>query len=354
MNIIRSLNSFSLPELFKLIEHDYKSGRLIIETPLRDRNNHRKRIYYLWFKDGYLIAISSCINQKGLIDLIGKRDWLSPAIVDRLRKLCPAGVPLGIYLHKMKLLDSEKISLIFQLQLHQVYRLFQLNEGRFRFDDFAKLQGRILTIPWLEMTGHRIKTSEVSMYALRLMESSEKFIDQLPSLSQALRKTATQSHLKLNTIERQLWDLADGKTSLLTIAKITQHSARKIKTTAFRLIAVGLLDPVFVPSQDWSHSNILHTLTLQGDTTKLSTIARSSLGCQQQTAYELQNRVARGTPSERNMAESDELLPQQASLPPEQTRSGQTVTEIYQSPRVDLGRNTSLLRTFADLFKRKV
>ena len=252
MSIIHSLNSFSLPELFKLIEHDSKSGRLIVETPLSDRSNQRAGIYYLWFKDGYLIAISNCINQKGLIDLIAQRDWLSPIVVARLRKLCPTGVPLGIYLRQMKLLDSKKISLIFQLQLHQVYRLFQLHEGRFRFDDFAELQDRILTIPWLEMTGHRIKTIEVSMYALRLIENSDNFNDRLPSLSQALRKNVICSHLKLNTIERELWDLADSKTPLLTIAKMIDYSIPQIRATAFRLITVGLVDAVFVPGQDWS------------------------------------------------------------------------------------------------------
>jgi len=272
MSIIRSLNSFSLPELFKLIEHDSKSGRLIVETPLSHQNNQREGIYYLWFKDGYLIAISNCINQKGLIDLIAKRNWLSPLVVSRLRKLCPTGVPLGIYLRNMKLLDSQKISLIFQLQLHQVYRLFQLTEGRFRFDDFTELEDRILTIPWLEMTGHRIKTSEVSMYALRLIENSENFVGQLPSLSQGLRRIVAQSHLKLITVERKLWNLADSKTSLLTISKTTEYSIAQIQTTAFRLITVGLVDVVFIPSQDWENDQSSKVI-LEKETSLLGTLS---------------------------------------------------------------------------------
>jgi len=272
MSIIRSLNSFSLPELFKLIEHDSKSGRLIVETPLSHQNNQREGIYYLWFKDGYLIAISNCINQKGLIDLIAKRNWLSPLVVSRLRKLCPTGVPLGIYLRNMKLLDSQKISLIFQLQLHQVYRLFQLTEGRFRFDDFTELEDRILTIPWLEMTGHRIKTSEVSMYALRLIENSENFVGQLPSLSQGLRRIVAQSHLKLITVERKLWNLADSKTSLLTISKTTEYSIAQIQTTAFRLITVGLVDAVFIPNQNWENDQSSKVI-LEKETSLLGTLS---------------------------------------------------------------------------------
>ena len=255
MTIIRSLDSFSLPELFKLIENDAKSGRLIIETPISQQTAKREGIYYIWFQDGYLIAVSNCLNQKGLINLIEKRSWISPAVVSRLRKLCPAGMPLGVYLHKMKLLNPEKLSLVFQLQLHQVYRLFGLTGGRFRFDDFAELQDRILTVPWLEMTGHRIKTSEASMYALRLISMSENFAGQLPAPNQVLSRTITQPHLKLTSVERQIWDFADRNTPLLSIAQATQHSISVIQITAFRLIAVGLLEAIIQPEAEWETAN---------------------------------------------------------------------------------------------------
>lgn len=255
MSIIRSLESFSLPELFRLIENDSKSGRLIIETPISKKTAKRQGIYYIWFKDGYFIAFSDCLNQKGLINLIDRRGWLSPLIVSRLRTLCPTSMPLGAYLHKMKLLNQEKLKLIFHLQLHQVYRLFQLTSGRFRFDNLSELQDRILTVPWLEMTGHRIKTTEVSLYALRLIENWENLGDRLPEPSIALRHIVNQPHLKLTKIERQLWDLADGKTSLMDIAKVTQQSILTIQTTALRLIAVGLVDGIFQSSYDWKKPN---------------------------------------------------------------------------------------------------
>ena len=251
MSIIRSLDLFSLPELFISIENDSKSGRLIVETPISGKTAKREGIYYLWFQNGYLIAISNCLNQKGLINLIAERGWISPPIVSRLRTLCPTGVPLGVYLHKMKLLNPEKLSLIFQLQLHQVYQLFQLTRGRFRFDDFSELQDRILTIPWLEMTGHRIKTSEACMYALRLMENSDNFIGQLPTLNQTLNRIVDRPHLKLTAIERQLYDRADNQTSLLNIAKITRLPVSIVQIVALRLITVGLLEAVVKPSFDW-------------------------------------------------------------------------------------------------------
>ncbi|MGL5943140.1 MAG: DUF4388 domain-containing protein [Waterburya sp.] len=252
MSIIRSLESFSLPELFKLIENNSKSGRLIIETPISNRTAKREGIYYIWFQEGHLIAISDRLNQKGLINLIAARGWLSPLIISRLRTLCPTTLPLGIYLRKMKLLDQQKLSLIFQLQLHQVYRLFQLTGGRFRFDDFSEMQDRILTIPWLEMTGHRIKTTEVTMYALRLMENWSHFTPQLPEPNLALQRIVAQPHLKLTASEHRLWDVADGKMSLLNIAKSTGQSLSIVQITAFRLISVGLVKEVFQSSYDWN------------------------------------------------------------------------------------------------------
>ena len=275
MSIIRSLNSFSLPELFKLIEKDSKSGRLIVETPISEKTARRKGIYYVWFKDGYLIAFSNCLNQKGLIEIIDKREWLSPAVVSRLRKLCPAGVPLGIYLQKMKLLNQEKLNLVFQLQLHQVYSLFEVDGGRFRFDDFAELEDRILTVPWLEMTGQRIKTTEASMYALRLMENSPNFVGQLPAPNQMLNKIVPEPHLRLTTLERQLWNLADGKTSLLAAAKALQQTISIVQMTAFRLVAVGLVDAVFQSQYEWSENKDNSEITAnvnEDDTSLLNTL----------------------------------------------------------------------------------
>lgn len=38
-------------------------------------------------------------------------------------------------LEKIKLLSREQLSLVFQLQLHQVYQLFNLSHGKFRFTE---------------------------------------------------------------------------------------------------------------------------------------------------------------------------------------------------------------------------
>lgn len=255
MSTIRSLESFSLSKLFKSIENDSRSGRLIIETPVSSATTKRAGIYYIWFSKGNLIAVSDCLNHKGLIELIAKRGWLSPAIVSRLRTLCPTSVPLGTYLCSQSLLDRPKLSLIFQLQLHQVYRLFQLTSGRFRFDDFSQMQDRILTIPWLEMTGHRIKATEVTLYAMRLVEDWGKFNYLLPESNVVLKRIANEPHLKLATIERQVWNLIDSRTTISEIARATGESRATIKITAFRLMAVGLIGASIPDYQHPSHSD---------------------------------------------------------------------------------------------------
>lgn len=241
MSIIHSLGSFSLPKLFRSIDDDSRSGRLIVETPILVKETKREGIYYIWFREGYLIAVSNCLNQKGLINSISDRGWLSPSITSRLRTLCPTSVPLGIYLRKMKLLDRQQLSLVFQLQLHQVYRLFHLTSGRFRFDDFAELESRILTVPWLEMTGNRIRTTEVTMHALRLMNDWSTLTNLLPQSGFVLERIAVEPGLKLIAVERQLWNLADGRTSLSRIAELMEQSLLATEITAFRLMAVGLL-----------------------------------------------------------------------------------------------------------------
>ncbi|WP_072013923.1 DUF4388 domain-containing protein [Myxosarcina sp. GI1] len=256
MSISNTLESFSLPELFRLIEQSSKSGRLIVQIPQGLKKlGQNSSVYYIWFDRGYLIAVSNCLNYRGTIDLIGDRGWLSPPIIKRLRILCPPQVPLGVYLVKMKLLSREQLSLVFQLQLHQVYQLFSLSCGSFKFDEFGELQDRILTLPWLEMTGYKIRTIEVSLYALRLIENWEMFTDQLPEASFALKRLVAQPHLKLIAVERQVWELADGVTSIANMARKTLLPEKEIQIAAFRIMVVGLVEEVFLSNYGWQMLN---------------------------------------------------------------------------------------------------
>lgn len=248
MSINTSLELFSLADLFRLIEFDRKSGRLTIQVSLEEKKGGLKKIYYIWFEDGYLVAVSDRLNHKGLISIIEARSWLSPLVTNQLRTLCPVKVPLGKYLQKSQLLTPEQINLLFQMQLHQVYQLFELASGSFRFDEMSELKDRIMTIPWLEMTGNRLKATEVSMYALRLIKKWDVFADKLPAAYLIFKRILPQYKLKLMPIERQLWQHIDSLNSLNSIARQVNKPIQFIQIAAFRLLAVGLIEEIILPS----------------------------------------------------------------------------------------------------------
>ena len=251
MTISNSLGSFSLPELLCSIDEDKKSGRLIVQPSLTGKKRHLKSIYYVWFQDGYLVAITDRLNYRSLIEFIENRGWLSTLITNRLRTLCPPEMPMGVYLYKNKLLTKEKLSLIFQIQLHQVYELLRVDSGTFRFDELSELKTRLLTIPWLEMTGHRMRASQVSIYGLRLIDNWDNFRDDFPEPNYALQRIVEQPYLKLLSLEWQIWQLATGNVSLRKIAEKTGKSIKTIQITAFRLIIVGLIDEVFLADDNY-------------------------------------------------------------------------------------------------------
>ncbi|ELS01363.1 hypothetical protein Xen7305DRAFT_00010660 [Xenococcus sp. PCC 7305] len=256
MSICSSLKSFSLPELFRIIEQKKQSGRLIVQGSLTLKQIHLSPIYYIWFQDGYLVAVSDRINLKGLIEFIEQQGWVTPLVTNKLRTLCPPEMPLGIYLHKNQFLSKEQLNFIFQIKLHQVYELFQLNAGSFRFDESAELRDRLMKIPWLEMTGHHMRPTQVSIYALRLIKNREIFADQLPEASFGLKRLMAKPHVKLMSWEQKLWELADGATSLTKIAELTEQPLAKIRFTAYCLIAIGLVDEIFLASYTPSKSKL--------------------------------------------------------------------------------------------------
>ena len=246
MTIRSRLEPFSLPGLFQVIDGRNKSGRLIVKTQSANPTSQLKAIYLVWFQDGYIIAVSDRLNYRGLIELIEKLNYLSPVITQKLRTLCPPGVPLGVYLSRNKLLTKEKLNFIFQLQLHQLYNLFQLESGQFQFDESFELKDKLFTIPWLEMTGHRIRTIQAAMHALRLAQNWSKFQDYLPAATSGIRSLVKQPRVKLLSLERAIWNQADGNTSLNEIALNNQQSIQTIQVTALLLILLGLLEETFI------------------------------------------------------------------------------------------------------------
>ena len=179
--------------------------------------------------------------------MIETRGWLSPLVTNKLRTLCPIEVPLGIYLQQVKLLTPEQINLIFQIQLHQIYQLFELTSGLFKFDEMSELQDRIMTIPWLEMTGKRLKATEVSIYALRLIKEWDIFADRLPAPNLIFKRLIAQCPLKLMSLEWKIWQRIDGLNSINTIATQLNQPVQSVQIAAFRLLAAGLIEEIILP-----------------------------------------------------------------------------------------------------------
>jgi predicted DNA-binding ribbon-helix-helix protein len=254
MSIRGSFEIFSLPELFQIIDLGSKSGRLIVQVLAPLKTQELNGPYYIWFDRGRLVAVTNRFNQKGLIEVIDDRGWLSQLITQKLERLCPAKMPLGSYLNKMKLLKAQQIDLLFQIQLHQVYKLFSLSSGWFRFDEISTNSNSMETIamPYLEMTGKSMNALEVMLHALRVLPRWEHYSEQLPEPSSTLEQLMPQPNLQLSLLEWQIWKLADRKNSLKTIAQELQESLTQIQKAAFRLIVTGLVEEIAQSSYESS------------------------------------------------------------------------------------------------------
>ncbi|MCU0534317.1 MAG: DUF4388 domain-containing protein [Hydrococcus sp. Prado102] len=250
-----SLETFSLPELFRLIDLSAKTGRLTVQ-PLVDENAPRAigsaaarraiALCYIWFEKGRLVAITDDANRQQLINLIENRGWLSRRVIEKLADLCPAEYPFGLYLKTMGVLKAEQVQLLFQMNLHQVYALFEVTSGWFMFEVLSsgKTANNPAT-PWLEMTGNSMKATEVALFALRLLRNWNNFFDKLPDYSSALRPIVRQIPFRLDTQELEIWQLADEITSLEEIAFKLKRPLDSIQKAAFRLIAIGVVEEVF-------------------------------------------------------------------------------------------------------------
>ncbi|MGK7950929.1 MAG: DUF4388 domain-containing protein [Xenococcaceae cyanobacterium] len=326
MSINTSFELFSLTDLFKVIASEQKSGRLTIKVCLEADRIDSKKTYYIWFQDGYFVAISDRLNHKGLINLIETRGWLSDSITSKLRTFCPINVPLGTYLKKSGLLSSEQVSLIFQMQLHQVFSLFEKTSGSFKFDEMSELKDRIMTIPWLEMTGNRLKSTEVSIYALRLIKDWSKFADRLPAPNTIFKSLSSHCDLKLMPLEKKFWQQVNGLNSINTIAKYLNKPVQAIQISAFRLLAIGLIEEIILPSLTLSTMN-LNAATNKLDESNLLNTNTQSIGTEQvRVTSDSQDRVQKT-----NLGFQPEKEIIIADFPPRSIRDRQTIYKNMQS-----------------------
>ncbi|MEQ9356479.1 DUF4388 domain-containing protein [Coleofasciculus sp. F4-SAH-05] len=235
MGIIGTLSDVSLPEIFQLIEKGKRTGLLTVRALPPATGT-----YYLWVKQGHIIAAANRQDGQGLISLISKCQLVSDRVLSKLVQwCCPVNQPLGVCLKQQGVLTRLNLEQLFQIQLlQQLSVLFQLQDGSFRFDSLA-------VIPTQEMTGLSIPATEATLMGLRVLAHWDNLAAKLPDPNQnLLRKIAGYPAYQLDTLEWQIWQYSKGAVSLHTIAQNLKFPVEQVQHIAFRLISMGLAEVI--------------------------------------------------------------------------------------------------------------
>ena len=117
------------------------------------------------------------------------------------------------------------------------------------FDD--KLSSDNKQLPYKEMTGKRKDVRELSLEAMRNLRDWSRFSEEMPPSDMGLQRLSNIPNLELNSLEKSLWNLADGSISLKKIAIKIGLSLEKVEQTALSMIFVELIEevPVTIPTQ---------------------------------------------------------------------------------------------------------
>lgn len=243
MSISSSFTDFSLAELFQLIDRGRKSGCLTVCTlPDLKINGSKSQYYYIWFRQGLVVATANRLNGNGLVEKIEQRGWMTKQTQDKVSSIAKTNIPLGLDLKTQGVLSAEQLNLLFASQLQQVRQLFEIQKGVFKLDSKAVL-------PVLEMTGLSVRATEVALMSLRVLKNWAGLADALPNAGSAIESiTQVKSQLHLNPFEWQVWEFANGSVSLNAIASVLNQPVAIVQQAAFRLMVAGLVEEVpFIP-----------------------------------------------------------------------------------------------------------
>lgn len=248
MCITGSLADFSLPQVFWLLETGHQSGLLTLHPDDTEQMCSNKA-YYIWVYRGNLVGMANLLDHQGLVSLIAQRRWLKDtcpsSLFAKLSRLCPQHQPLGSYLKKQGILTNQQLKWLFQAQVLQpIYDAFQLKAGHFRFEHNVPL-------PTIEMTGLSISATLATLIGLRNLPSWDALADQLPDPDMGLASVVNvKPDYPLNDLEWQVWTYTDCMVSLRSIAQYLQLPLKMVQQIAFRLIAIGLAEEIFLEVED--------------------------------------------------------------------------------------------------------
>ncbi|MBD1809448.1 MAG: DUF4388 domain-containing protein [Symplocastrum torsivum CPER-KK1] len=265
MAITSCLAEFSLPELFQFLDQGSKTGLLTLRFQ-PDSQNPEKKIRHALMHQGRIVAVTNRLDHQCLLAMICQRGWISPEVLREQVNRCPANIPIGLYLKTQGFLQPEQLRLLFHAQvLQQVCALFRLRDARFKFDSKA-------TLPTTEMTGLSLSATEATLMGLRVLRDWRSLVDKLPEPTSALSRVVLgKRHLRLDSLEGQVWQMANGSLPLNAIASQLKQSVETIQQTAFRLISVGLVAevPIITPVRSkTSEEDVLESATFDTEMTK--------------------------------------------------------------------------------------
>lgn len=236
MTLASSLADFSLAELFRMIDQGRKSGRLTLLIAGEAPASQAPVCRYIWFRQGRVIAAADRLDGQGLVTQITTRGWLSQRVIERLGNLATVETPLGLTLKTQGALQAEQLNLLFSAQMQQIWGFFGVQTGRFDLDGKAAL-------PSSEMTGLSLPAMEVALAGLRALKDWTTLADVLPEANSAVQSLiSSKPQFRLNSVESQIWGLANGAVSLNAIAKQLNQPVAKVQQAAFRLMLAGLVE----------------------------------------------------------------------------------------------------------------
>ncbi len=233
------LSEHSLAKIFQFIQRGFRTGLLSL-TAANNTMEVSVAPYYVWFQSGRIMAVARDLEHTGLLGMIKKRKLMSPAdIFTEHCQLNSLEQPLGLYLHENNALDTEELRLLFQAQIIQpICTLFKTDQGEFHFDEKTPLV-------WSEMTGMSIAAAEAILLGLRVLRNWNPFTDQLPATNKGLKKLRSDlPAFKLDTQEMQVWELANGYTSIAKISEEIYLPILTVQQIGLRLMMTDLVKEV--------------------------------------------------------------------------------------------------------------
>lgn len=271
-----NINQFSLPEIFRMIEDGNQSGLLSLATDEKEKHNsieklNQKKHYYIWFKQGKIVAAANRLDCNGLLSLMSRRSWIKDK---ELSNFCSdfknLTIPLGLFLQNQGILESQDLQMLFKVQvLREILPLFQLKSAQFKLY-------KNVSAPMIELTGITIKVSELLLQSLRALPNWKALRKKLPYRHSILSRSIEKPLIPLNTEEKKVWEIAKNNLPISKIAQKLSLEVQKVQQIAFRLIVVGFAEEIPVILASSSRSKLpIQVMDLENSQTSTSNTSKN-------------------------------------------------------------------------------